>query len=136
MKGSYILLIRVKKNSRIKVGKLGVLHFPAGIYCYVGSAMGRGNPLLKRIERHLRKKKKIRWHVDYLLVKPSVTVEAVFLFPSQKRLECLISRKMEKYAEFSVNGFGCSDCKCKSHLHYFKDLKKALEVMKILSRKF
>jgi Uri superfamily endonuclease len=65
-RGSYILLIEIHRGVRMQVGALGVLEFPEGFYAYCGSAMGGLGP---RINRHLRRKKKIQWHIDYLLEK-------------------------------------------------------------------
>jgi len=42
--------------------------FPKGYYCYTGSARGSGSTNLKhRIGRHLKKEKRMFWHIDYVL---------------------------------------------------------------------
>ena len=64
LKGTYCLIIQLKKDSRIEIGKLGLLNFDKGYYVYVGSAL---NSLEARLERHLKTEKKLFWHVDYLL---------------------------------------------------------------------
>ena len=137
MKGSYILTTELKKNLRIKVGKLGEVDFQKGYYCYVGSALGRIVNLENRIGRHKRLNKekagKLHWHIDYFLVNPSVRIVRVDEIKSEKRLECKISRMFEELAENSVHGFGCSDCNCKSHFYYFENkslLKNKLEAIK------
>ena len=61
---SYQLFINVTKEIDLKIGKLGRYLFPVGCYVYTGSAKKNIN---KRIERHLSKKKKLHWHIDYLL---------------------------------------------------------------------
>ena len=66
LKGTYCLLIHLKQDSKITIGKLGEKNFQKGYYIYVGSAL---NSLKTRIQRHLRKEKKIHWHIDYLLNK-------------------------------------------------------------------
>ncbi len=114
-KGSYCLIIKLDKNSEIKVGKLGTFIFDKGYYVYVGSAM---NSLSARVERHLRKKKKMYWHVDYLLKKAKVL--DVVEIRSTKKLECFIAERIDKISDGVVVGFGCSDCKCESHLFYFR----------------
>ncbi len=58
---SYQLLIRIGRPIRLRIGALGVQEFPAGHYLYTGSA--RRN-LEARIHRHLRREKKLRWHID------------------------------------------------------------------------
>ena len=61
--GTYILIITLGSDIVLDVGALGPLHFPKGLYCYVGSAMGG---LDQRVSRHLSKDKKVRWHIDRL----------------------------------------------------------------------
>ncbi len=61
MKGVYLLVMELPKNTSVMVGKHRLVHFQKGYYVYVGSAL---NGLEQRIERHLRKQKKIHWHID------------------------------------------------------------------------
>ena len=112
MRGSYLLLMELKNDKKISVGKLGEIKFNKGIYVYVGSAL---NGLDQRIQRHLRKNKKIHWHIDYLL-KYTDLVD-VFYTESMVRKECTIANELEKEL-LSVQDFGCSDCRCESHLFY------------------
>jgi len=111
MKGAYVLLIELEEDSPIKVGKLGKIFFKKGFYVYVGSAL---NGLEQRIERHKRSDKKFHWHIDYLL--KYAEIKNVFYKESIKKEECEISKKFEKFE--TISGFGCSDCKCNSHLFY------------------
>ena len=112
MKGSYILLIKLSEEQTITIGSLKALHFPCGYYAYVGSAM-RG--FTTRISRHLSSNKKRHWHIDYLLEKASIT--GIILGETDDRAECTIAQAL--YHQFdSVPGFGCSDCKCHSHLFF------------------
>jgi len=112
MKGVYCLLIRLKEDSRLSIGSLGVLDFKAGYYVYVGSAM---NSLKSRIKRHLRKGKKIFWHIDYLLEKAHVV--DVFYGETNKRVECSLAEEISGHLN-SIKKFGSSDCRCISHLFY------------------
>ena len=125
MKGTYILVTELKKNSKIKIGKLGIIDFSKGYYCYVGSALGRSVNLENRIGRHKRLNKeksgKLHWHIDYFLVNPNVEIIQTDKIKNSKRMECNISKIFEQVAKKSIHGFGCSDCKCKSHFHYFND---------------
>ena len=73
------------------------------------------NNLEKRIDRHLKKKKIKRWHIDYLTTRKDVKVEKVFYKESEKKEECKIVKYISKYGIPVIN-FGSSDCKCKSHL--------------------
>ncbi|MCD6367822.1 MAG: GIY-YIG nuclease family protein [Candidatus Aenigmarchaeota archaeon] len=124
MKGSYILVISVKKPIEKKIGSLGFISFSPGIYLYVGSAM---NGIEQRVSRHLRKKKKKFWHIDYLLDDRNVEVIEVLYKESKKKEECIISRKISEFG-IPINGFGSSDCKCKGHLYRIKNIKKLKDI--------
>lgn len=127
MKGCYCLIIRMKKNSKIKIGKkLGQTEFKKGYYVYVGSAM---NSLKARINRHLSDDKKLHWHADYLLKNRNTEIVEVIFNISPKKIECRLSEKISEKT-VNVNGFGCSDCDCESHLYYFKTKKEAIETVK------
>jgi len=122
MKGSYVLLLRVKRNAELRVGKLGKVRFNKGFYAYVGSAM---NSLEKRIARHMRKRKSVFWHIDYLLGCGDVEIDSVFIKESNVKEECIVASKLaEKFR--AIKNFGCSDCRCGSHLFIVSD-KKMLE---------
>ncbi|MBN2095658.1 MAG: GIY-YIG nuclease family protein [Candidatus Aenigmarchaeota archaeon] len=117
MKGAYVIVLEVEKDCSLAVGALGELHFRKGIYLYVGSAM---NNLEKRTRRHLRKEKTLRWHIDYLTVSPFVNVRAVYFRESSRKEECEIAGLVAKHGT-PVMGFGCSDCRCHSHLFQVSD---------------
>ena len=90
--------------------------FPRGYYVYTGSAL-RG--LGARIGRHLRPDKKHRWHVDYLL--RAARVKEVFVLETVERRECELNLLVMGLpgAGIEVEGFGSSDCGCRSHLVRF-----------------
>lgn len=131
MKGSYCLIINVEKDTKIKIGKkLGIINFKKGCYVYVGSAM---NSLESRVKRHLSDNKKKHWHIDYLLLNKNSKIEKIYTKESGEKLECKIAKKIIENEE-SIADFGCSDCKCHSHLIYFKNSKLAnLKVSSILN---
>jgi Uri superfamily endonuclease len=110
MKGTYLLLMKLKKNTTITIGKQGDIFFKKGCYLYVGSAL---NGLDQRIQRHLRKQKKMHWHIDYLLL--HTTIHHVFYTESTSKQECTIAQVLDNEL-CSVPGFGSSDCSCISHL--------------------
>ncbi|UCH03317.1 MAG: GIY-YIG nuclease family protein [Candidatus Bathyarchaeota archaeon] len=120
--GVYTLIIQLFHESAINVGKLGFYHFPKGLYVYSGSAIGKGGQSLKgRVGRHLISKKKMRWHIDYLLNSGSKIV-AVIYAESEARMECCVIKKIVKLENVRhiVKGFGSSDCSsCESHLYFF-----------------
>ena len=115
-KGVYQLHLRLDKPKRIRVGKLGIFTFPAGRYIYTGSAM---NGLIGRLRRHLKKRKKLHWHIDYLL--RHAKIETIFVLETGERVECQLNSLTLSLpnAKVIVKGFGCSDCRCPSHLVYF-----------------
>ncbi|MDY6958779.1 MAG: GIY-YIG nuclease family protein [Halobacteriota archaeon] len=114
MKGIYVLLIRLRDDASIDVGKLGTIEFSAGFYAYVGSAL---NGLEGRIKRHLRMEKKKHWHIDYLLEVASI--EEVIYAETEESLECELADSLTELDV--VERFGSSDCKCKSHLFFSDD---------------
>jgi Uri superfamily endonuclease len=121
LKGSYILLFKLATKKDILVGKLGNVSFPKATYAYVGSAM---NGLRARLARHLRREKKLHWHIDYLL--KEAEVEEIILCQGDERVECSLAQALcERFQ--AVPGFGSSDCKCRSHLYFAseKDRLKA-----------
>ena len=110
--GVYVVVFRLAKERTIQVGCLGRFRLAAGRYAYVGSAQ-RG--LAKRVARHARRRKTVRWHVDYLA--RWATVEAAYAWPLPKRAECrLAARLVADGARRAVPGFGASDCRCPGHL--------------------
>jgi Uri superfamily endonuclease len=112
MKGSYILLIKLEKDQEIKIGKLGNILFKKDFYIYIGSAL---NGLEQRINRHLIRDKKSHWHIDYLLQFGKII--DVYYKESNLKEECNVAKKLEEKL-FLIPGFGCSDCRCRSHLFY------------------
>lgn len=133
MKGSYILMMKLKDRFKMKIGKLGLIDFSKGYYCYVGSALGKSINLENRISRHKKlsreKSGKLKWHIDYFLVNPNTSIFNVITIKSNERIECDISRKLERIADKSIEGFGCSDCDCKSHFHYFENIQDCQKIL-------
>ncbi|MEM0493075.1 MAG: GIY-YIG nuclease family protein [Candidatus Thermoplasmatota archaeon] len=125
MKGTYILILELKKDSSITIGRLGVVNFTRGYYLYVGSGF---NGLYKRIERHLRQDKKNHWHIDYLLRECSII--DVYYKESRVKEECFVAEMLKGLYEY-IPGFGSSDCRCKSHLFKCNTINKNLLTMKL-----
>lgn len=116
MRGTYTLLAQISDDVEVKIGSLGEIDFKPGGYAYVGSALKNMN---KRIERHLRKEKNLHWHIDYFLTEARIT-EIIYGKGEEKR-ECSIARMLAKKFS-SIEGFGASDCRCKSHMFYLKEI--------------
>ncbi|AEH51813.1 GIY-YIG nuclease family protein [Pseudothermotoga thermarum] len=121
-KGTYILVVKLEKDRTIK-SKAKSWNLSKGLYAYVGSAM---NNLEKRIERHLRKNKKMHWHVDYLLKEAKVLM--VIEIPSNERLEEKVARYLEKFFE-PVKDFGSTDVKTKGNLFKISSAQELIKVM-------
>jgi Uri superfamily endonuclease len=112
MKGIYALLIDLERDKDIGVGNLGSIYLPRGHYLYIGSAM---NGIEGRVKRHLGKKKKTHWHIDYLLKQAKIS-DAYYL-KGEKKQECIWAKRMA--GKFKViKKFGSSDCDCIGHLFY------------------
>lgn len=115
--GIYTLILSLPQAGQIKVGSLGVMDFAGGFYSYTGSARGFGG--LKRVDRHIQVLEGIkttrRWHIDYLL--PHTSFLEVFISKTRLDLECCIAKAIGKRL-MPIPGFGCTDCRCMSHLHY------------------
>jgi len=116
LRGVYCLCIVVERMVAVEVGALGRHVFAPGRYIYVGSAM---NGLEARVRRHINTSrgisKAVQWHIDCLLREPEVRVEAVFTRFSEERMECAIAVAVSHRGQ-PIKEFGCSDCRCESHL--------------------
>ncbi len=116
MRGAYCLVIRLARASTIRVGCLGTFRFPRGTYVYTGSGL---SGVEARVRRHLRRKKRMRWHIDYLL--RVARVSGVIEVAAPRRIECEINRLVcaAPGARTVVPHFGSSDCSCPSHLAFW-----------------
>lgn len=115
-KGVYALVLE-NPCCEVRIGALGAKEFAAGRHVYIGSALGSGG--LARADRHVRlarhRDRPPRWHIDYLLLSPHVTLAAVVTAATDRDCECALARAV---GGAYVPGFGCSDCACPSHLFY------------------
>ncbi|MCP4257246.1 MAG: GIY-YIG nuclease family protein [Planctomycetes bacterium] len=103
-------------DRRIQVGRFGRFRFRQGIYFYAGSAQRN---LSARIERHNRKKKTLRWHIDYISTKAEML--GAITIDGTRELECQLAKKLAGMFELAVPGFGASDCRCSGHLFYARE---------------
>ncbi len=114
-RGTYVLVCYLGRVSRIKKWLL-----PKGVYLYVGRAMRNFNA---RIERHYRKEKSKRWHIDYLLEK----AEIIKVFYFENDIESRTAKYLEKFYT-PIVGFGNSDdLYALSHLFYIHPLNFIVE---------
>jgi Uri superfamily endonuclease len=117
--GIYILLINLEKDVDVTVGAKGRIQFKKGLYAYVGS--GQTN-LEQRIRRHLRGEKRKFWHIDYLLNSCAAKIVKVFFKEAENSEECIVAKTIGT-KNTPIFGFGCSDCKCKSHLFHLPNFR-------------
>jgi Uri superfamily endonuclease len=110
----YQLLFRLKQVRDIRVGRLGRFSFQAGYYIYTGSAK---RCLSARVARHLKKEKRLHWHIDYLLQYADIVSVTTF---GAEVLECELAERALSLpvADVPAPRFGASDCRCMSHLVY------------------
>jgi Uri superfamily endonuclease len=101
------------------VGRWGGLTLQSGYYIYVGSAFGPGG-VKARVSRHLRVNKRKHWHIDYL--RAHVTPVETWVSYASKHLEHVWAGILFELPEVNpIKDFGCSDCKCQSHLFFTMD---------------
>ncbi|QGG48445.1 DNA/RNA nuclease SfsA [Heliorestis convoluta] len=114
--GTYLVILHVPEPLTLSIGSLGQRTFQPAYYVYTGTAKKH---LTQRINRHLRKKKTLRWHVDYLREK-AASCQALPIRTTE-RIEHVLAQRLSPLADWVVPGFGCSDCNCTSHLFAFRD---------------
>ncbi|HED23828.1 MAG TPA: DNA/RNA nuclease SfsA [Firmicutes bacterium] len=115
-RGVYMLLIKIYQAITLPIGSLGEICFNEGYYVYAGSAR---SGLSKRINRHMRKNKVQRWHIDYLTAEASKIIPVPVI--TAENLECQMAGRLQEIADRTVTGFGSSDCRCPGHLFYFAE---------------
>ena len=128
-RGVYVLIIRVSEDVAVRVGALGELAFTKGLYAYVGSAQ---NGLEQRIKRHFRNNKRKFWHIDYLLENKAARITKVLYRRAGKAEECQTASEISRRGEALI-GFGCSDCRCRSHLFRVEDCEFLQESLQVLT---
>ncbi|QYZ79343.1 DUF123 domain-containing protein [Methanofollis formosanus] len=120
MRGIYCLVFQ-NRAVTLGIGALGEVAFREGWHLYVGSAQGPGG-LGARVGRHVHlaadKDRRPRWHVDRLLLSGAFVLRGAVCAATDDDLECGLAAAIGGEA---VEGFGCSDCRCFSHLFYRPD---------------
>jgi len=123
--GTYTLVFSLPSAADIEVGALGEHRFPAGGYCYTGSALGSGG--FSRIDRHRRVaagEHDVRhWHVDYFGAHPETELVGVERTRGRD-CECSVAQAL---GNGPVPGFGASDCNCETHLARFESPEIAVD---------
>ncbi|MEB3851702.1 MAG: GIY-YIG nuclease family protein [Desulfurococcales archaeon] len=117
--GLYVLLILLEEPVEVGARTFrGTV--PPGLYAYVGSAGGPGG-LRARIARHLRRRKRVWWHVDWLTTSPASRVVAVAYCASGTHgphAEAQVASCLASRGYLPVRGFGSTDDpEAESHLY-------------------
>ncbi len=124
MPAIYILGLKVLFNGHI--GALGRLKLN-GAYFYIGSDARWP----KRLLRHLRTEKKLKWHIDYLTSCRNRKILFWVVFPGiygrekEKTLAEIAAREFEV-----IGGFGSTDTGAKGHLFKIDSFLKFLKFVK------
>lgn len=115
-KGIYILLLQ-SGECTLSIGSLGQTRFSSGWYGYIGSAQGAGG--FARVRRHqtlsLHRNHRPHWHIDYLLLNRHFRLRHIICGKTEEECECSLA---DILTHPGIQGFGCSDCHCSSHLMY------------------
>jgi Uri superfamily endonuclease len=111
----YLVLTRVPRRAKVRIGSLGTLTFERGWYAYVGSAARARDA---RVARHLAREKPLRWHADYLFT--AFPAEGAWLIDGAAG-ECRLAGALAALpgADRRPRRFGSGDCRCAGHLVRF-----------------
>lgn len=115
-RGIYGIVLFNDSEREISVGSLGTVKFKRGYYIYTGSAK---NNVFKRISHHRNKNKSRHYHMDYLKGKMKIISDIPVI--TDRFTECELAESVSSLSDGKVDLFGSSDCKCRSHLFYFKN---------------
>jgi len=114
--GTYAFLLESSINKPIQIGRWREIELHCGYYIYIGSALGPGG-VRARVLRHLRLEKANHWHIDYL--RQHCHALGAWYRYGPERLEHEWAASLERSGNYrAIKGFGCSDCRCDSHLFY------------------
>ncbi len=116
--GIYLLEFYVENDIELEnIKKFRGKKICPGFYYYAGSAQKN---LVSRLNRHIKKEKKIHWHIDHLSSHTNSRITKVFIAENAPRsLECELANYLNNTgaATFFLDNFGNGDCNsCGSHL--------------------
>ncbi len=114
--GTYAFILRSHLTARIQIGRWGQMDIKPGYYLYVGSAFGPGG-VKARVLRHCRSTKSSHWHIDYL--RSCLQPRGAWYSYEARHLEHQWAEVLGAMSTMvPIQGFGCSDCKCYTHLFH------------------
>jgi len=105
--GVYVLVVELLEDAVLKTRGGRVFELRPGIYFYVGSALGSGG-VEARVKRHLSRKNKMFWHIDYLTSYPSARLIGYYVVETEEYLESVVASLLSKLFT-PIPGFGSSD---------------------------
>jgi Uri superfamily endonuclease len=95
--------------------------------------------LERRLIRHLARRKKLRWHIDYLLGSPAAHIKAILTYPPAPGQECRRNQFVARLlgAQIIMRKFGASDCRsgCAAHLYFFPTTQAPARIIAALKRR-
>ena len=106
-------MVELTSPAEIAIGRRGLISFSAGVYAYVGSALGPGG-LTKRLARYTRGPENQHWHIDYLLAHGEIL--GTLTRDGSHRRECDWAQWVGTRTTDCIPGFGSSDGKVRSLL--------------------
>lgn len=114
--GIYCVVLRVSRPRRLGILRAGGCRVGPGWYVYTGSAKRN---LIPRLGRHLRRLKRMRWHIDHL--RAVATLRQIWIWPWTFGGECQTNARILQMSNggFPLKRFGSSDCRCVAHLVAF-----------------
>ncbi|NPV09324.1 MAG: GIY-YIG nuclease family protein [Anaerolineae bacterium] len=115
--GRYVLLLDLRLSVLLSTRSGRTFDLRSGTYAYVGSAAGPGG-VAARLGRYLRPLRRPHWHIDYLLAVADPFCALCFGITVT---ECRLATAFGRLDQASpVDGFGCTDCRCPTHLFRLK----------------
>jgi len=117
--GTYALVFTAKRKKRLVIGKLGAFNLQPGCYVYVGSAFGPGG-LKARIGHHRKSSSRRHWHIDYLTSALDLKEIWYTCDPIHREHQWATIIANTRGGSAPLAGFGSSDCRCNTHLFFFK----------------
>ena len=111
--GAYVLIMESRRPITVTIGSLTETILPPGRYAYAGSARGPGG-IRARVARHLRKDKKLHWHIDRITTAAKIT--EVRTYPGGHECALVAELMTQPGSHHPISKFGSSDCRaCASH---------------------
>lgn len=134
-RGTYALVLRCEQQQHgLTIGSLGSLGTQPGFYVYVGSAFGTGG-LSARIRHHRKIAARPHWHIDYLRARCDLIEVWFSASPVHKEHSWAEAVARMRGARIPLQGFGSSDCDCRTHLFWFPHRPSANSLQRLTTTK-